>query len=213
MKRRIGFAVVIIVLLSAPLVWGQDDGGTEGEGFGIEGMRPGVIFNASSLLVDVDAYQGGAGLKLGFEKFALRTLLAFGLQDAGGDDSSWDLTLGAAAEIPFFTGRVRPYWGGFVDGGISQETTEGEDATTETQIISGGFGPILGAEVFIFEFLSVFAEYQLAFDLARSTVETDGNEDETNSYSLSTELGNAGSLGIVIYLERRSMEADRREGR
>lgn len=188
-----------------------------GEDAAVREMTPGFIFNASNLLLDLSEYQGGLGGKFDYGDFAVRGLFSFELEsteDAGTRDD-FALTLGAAVEFPFFHGRVTPYWGGFIDGTYSSESTEtsGGD-TTKTTSFGGSIGPLLGAEVFIFDFLSAFAEYGLAFRVTRSTIEqeTGGNksENQTTNYGITTELGNAGSLGIVIYLKERPMEESAR---
>lgn len=219
--------LVLAVTTGAPVVAQGADGETAqdeteaGAGAGDAGAEPGVwedvtpgfIFNASNLLLDLSEYQGGLGGKLDFSNFALRGLFSFELEssDSTSDTEDVALTMGLAAEVPFFDGRVSPYWGGFIDGSISRETTEtsGGD-TSRTQVLAASIGPLLGAEVFIFDFLSAFAEYGLAFRLSRATVETEiggaTSEDSTTNYALATELGNAGSLGIVIYLTRKELD-------
>ncbi len=224
MKWRIGCALVMIVLFSVGPVWAQEEaeapGGeaTEAEAPEAESeeqsgrrMTPGFIFNASNLLLDLSAYQGGVGGKLDFGDYALRGLFSFALRNSQADttDNDIDLTLGLAAEFPFFQGRVSPYWGGFIDGTVTSEKTESAAGdVTSTLMLSGSVGPLLGAELAIFDFLSVFAEYQLAFGISRTTTENEATDisDETTNYNLATELGNAGSLGIVIYLKEKPME-------
>lgn len=223
--RLVLAGLVLAVATAAPVVAQEADGetapdeaeggdGDAGEESGVwEDVTPGFIFNASNLLLDLSEYQGGLGGKLDFGNVALRGLFSFELEstDSTSDTEDVAVKLGLAAEVPFFDGRVSPYWGGFIDGTISRETTEtsGGD-TSETQVLAASIGPLLGAEVFIFDFLSAFAEYGLAFRLSRATVETEiggaTSEDSTTNYALVTELGNAGSLGIVIYLTRKELD-------
>jgi hypothetical protein len=222
--RLVLMVIVLLSVLAGPL-WAQDAGSTSAAGDGRDDetgdatatqsgedereFTPGFIFNASNLLLDLSEYQGGVGGKLDFDSFAFRGLFSFGLEstEAASETEDVAVTLGVAAEIPFFDGRVSPYWGGFIDGTISRSSTEtsGGD-TSETQVLAASIGPLLGAEVFILDFLSAFAEYGLAFRLSRTTVESEiggtTSEDTTTNYALVTELGNAGSLGIVIYLTR-----------
>ncbi len=197
---------------------GDREGGTRAEAGDGEkrSVTPGLIFNTSNLLLDLNAYQGGVagspyragiGAKFDFSSFALRGLFSFRLENANtdNDDNNVDLTLGVSAQLPFFHGRVTPYWGGFVDGTRAKEI-RGSETTVETTttVIGGALGPFVGAEFFILEYLSVFAEYALAFEMTRTTVITDTGDDtdeeQTTNYRIGTRLGNAGSLGIVIYL-------------
>lgn len=224
MKWRMCCALVMIVLFSVVPVWAQEEaeapGGeaTESEAPEAESveqsgrrMTPGFIFNASNLLLDLSAYQGGVGGKLDFGNYALRGLFSLALRNSQADttDNDIDLTLGLAAEFPFSRGRVSPYWGGFIDGTVTSEKRESAAGDVSSRLVlSGSVGPLLGAELAIFDFLSVFAEYQLAFGISRTTTENEATDtsDETTNYNLATELGNAGSLGIVIYLKERPME-------
>jgi hypothetical protein len=217
MGKRTTFIAMMLALVFVGLAAAQEgDATTEAAGDGDAGereMTPGFIFNASNLLLDLSEYQGGLGGKFDFGDFAVRGLFSFELEsteDAGTSDD-FALTLGASVEFPFFHGRVTPYWGGFIDGTYSNETSEtsGGD-TTETTTFGGSIGPLLGAEVFIFDFLSAFAEYGLALRVARSTDEQEmsgtKSEEQTTNYGVTTELGNAGSLGIVIYLKEKPMD-------
>jgi hypothetical protein len=208
---------MILALVFVGLAAAQEGDATAeaaGDGDAVEReMTPGFIFNASNLLLDLSEYQGGLGAKFDYGDFAVRGLFSFELEsteDAGTSDD-FALTLGASVEFPFFRGRVTPYWGGFIDGTYerrSSETSGGD--TTETTTFGGSVGPLLGAEVFIFDFLSAFAEYGLALRVARITDEQEisgtKSEEQTTNYGVTTELGNAGSLGIVIYLKEKPMD-------
>ncbi|MFP3959145.1 MAG: hypothetical protein ACLFUX_03155, partial [Spirochaetaceae bacterium] len=123
----------------------QEDA-TGGEDAPAGEMTPGLIFNASNLLLDLSEYQGGFGGKLDYGDFAVRGLFSFELEsteDAGTSDD-FALTLGAAVEVPFFHGRVTPYWGGFIDGTVASEKAEntaGEESSL--LVLRGSAGPIL----------------------------------------------------------------------
>jgi hypothetical protein len=220
--------VTVIFLATAP-VWSQEEAEAPADGAPEAGapdaaaaeaaedeqsgreMTPGFIFNASNLLLDLNAYQGGVGGKLDFGDYALRALLSFQLANSQAESTQndIDLTLGIAAEFPFFQGRVSPYWGGFIDGTVTSEKRESAAGdVSSTLVLSGSVGPLLGAELAIFDFLSAFAEYQLSFGISRTTTEDEATDtsDETTNYNLATELGNAGSLGIVIYLKEKPMD-------
>ena len=219
MRLHLVWLVVVLLGITSAAAWSQADesGSQDGDGDGEKrAMTPGLIFNTSNLLLDLSAYEGGVagspyrggiGAKLDFSSFALRGLFSFRLEnaDTDNDDNNVDFTLGVSAQMPFFHGRVTPYWGGFVDGTLSKELNGSDEAVeTTTTVVGGALGPLLGAEFFIFDYLSVFAEYALAFRIARATVVTDTgddkNEEQTTNYRIGTRLGNAGSLGVVIYL-------------
>jgi hypothetical protein len=209
--RSGAFVLVGLVLWAMPL-WSQEDGeaGVAEPDDSRADVTPGFIFNASNLLLDLSSYQGGVGGKLDFGDYALRGLFSFELENSQTDstENDVDMTLGVAAEFPFFDGRVSPYWGGFIDGTVTSEKTESAAGDVSSiLVLSGSLGPLLGAELMIFDFLSVFAEYQLGFGISRTTTEDEatGSSDETTNYNLSTQLGNAGSLGIVIYLTQKPL--------
>ena len=161
-----------------------------------KGFTPGIIFNTSNLLMDISGYQSGFGMKFRSEHFSLRTLLSLGYDSS---TEVLDTTVGVALEKPFFTGRVTPFWGFSVEGGYVEDEGETFDSTT----LTGKFSALLGVEVYILEFLSVFAEYELGASVSRVEVDQDagGGSDSTN-HAFGTGLGNDASIGIVIYLEK-----------
>jgi hypothetical protein len=71
---------------------------------------------------------------------------------------------------------------------------------------------LFGAELYLLELLSVFAEYQLgaAFSRAKVIQDSDGNQTETSSmnYRIGTGLGNEASIGVVLYLEHRPLPSE-----
>ena len=73
-------------------------------------------------------------------------------------------------------------------------------------ILPLAMGAVLGAEFFIFEFVSVFAEYSLYAEgtISSTTTNTGGVETKTDpelNYSIDSGMGMDSSLGIVIYLD------------
>ncbi|MFW5835877.1 MAG: hypothetical protein ACOCVK_00550 [bacterium] len=197
-RRRWWLALVVFIVAGALSAQEASPPVDEDPGF-----IPGFVFNASNLLLDLDEYQGGFGGKLRFPDFSLRALLAFGYASS---NDTINGALGITYEQPFFTGRITPYWGMVAGAGYESERT-GSDADnyTATSIITGTAGVVLGAELLLFDFLSLFAEYALAFDVASTIVEqsTGGAvaEESTLNFAVGTGLGNAASIGIVLYLQ------------
>jgi len=204
MKRVAGSVLLLVALVTVGI--GAQESPETGEAWPRE-WRPGIIFNAPNLLLDIDDYQGGVGAKLVFDAFALRALFSLGLENVQGDspDSSFNVSTGVSVEVPFVEGRVQPYWGALLDGSFASEQTESSDGDkSETTVVGGSLGPLIGVEVSVFQFLSLFAEYTLAFRIAHTSVEQEAggvsSSDESTNYELGTELGNTGALGIVVYL-------------
>jgi hypothetical protein len=221
-KSLVRFLLIVVLICIASTAWSQE--AAESDGLTIDeetadaeaeieraprDIRFGLIFAADNLLLDIDSYQGGVGAKTDFGGFALRGLLSLTLQNfqPGASDSFTEIELGLALEVPIFDGRVTPYWGVTGGGGYSLESNEADNGDkTTTTVITASLGPILGAVFFIFDPLSVFAEYGLIFRGSNARVKQDvggtSSSDSTSSANVATELGNRGMLGIVIYLDR-----------
>ncbi|WP_319562184.1 hypothetical protein [Marispirochaeta sp.] len=171
---------------------------------------PGIIFNTSNILLDLNEYQSGVGVKLKANDYALRGLFNIGYE-SGAD--LFEMDLGLTYEKPFFTGRVAPYWGVAVNGGYSLDRDEYDsDNWNEYSDFIGGLSAIFGTEVYIFDFLSLFAEYSIGFSISRATVTQKSSgvesDDTTINYNIGTGLGNAASIGIVIYLEKQPINSN-----
>ncbi|TVR63897.1 MAG: hypothetical protein EA426_00705 [Spirochaetaceae bacterium] len=150
--------------------------------------RIGVVFNAPSILFEIDRYQkAGVGLKTVWGQRALRSV--FGLEATGSD--SLRGTLGTTFEYHPVAGRVSPYLGGSIV--LSYEKEDVGD--TEWTEFGFSIGPVLGVEFTLVEGAAVFAEYTLSFDGVR----TSSDDEQTWNYLFGTRLGNQGSLGIVVY--------------
>jgi hypothetical protein len=193
MKRNISIALVIIAIIigfSSP-AWSQ------------EAPRLGLIFNASNILMDIESYQAGIGVKLRSGNSAFRFLA-----DGFFTNSSMTMSVdfGVAYEYHLASARVSPYVGGFAAVGYtSQKTTVDADNWTQNTSTPISAGVLLGAEVFVTDFLSLFAEYQVAADITQTNVKisTDGTvaDDPQNSFVFDTGIGNGSKIGIVIYLK------------
>lgn len=165
----------------------------------------GFIFNTSNLLLDIDSYQAGVGIKALYDNnIAIRYL---GDIFYSNSSNAFSTTLGAAFEKHFRKGRISPYWGGFIEAGyIGQETIEDVNNWTKNKLFPLSIGGILGVEVFLLEYISVFAEYKLSLKgtISLESSSTFGNVTKNEAvfnYSIDSGIGNNSSIGIVIYLD------------
>ncbi len=161
--------------------------------------RLGLIFNTSSILLELDEYQNaGIGLKVRWERIALRGLLGFGYESG---NETFDLSFGTALEYHLAPGaQVSPYVGGRL--ALEYERDYNVDVTE----FKFGLGPLFGVEVSPLDSLSVFAEYQLQY----SATYVSTADDSTWNYKFATGLGNRAALGIIVYfLDRRPPAGDR----
>lgn len=151
----------------------------------------GLIFNTSSILLGLESYQGGLGLKVGRDRMSFRGLFALVLNGAS---DAYSLNPGAAIQYYLITGsRIAPYIGGSATGGYMRPDNV-------TSIVLMSVGALAGVEVFLFDFLSVFAEYAITADF---TLSTDIPTSQTTfDYLVDAGLGNDSKLGIVIYFVR-----------
>ncbi|MBN2656337.1 MAG: hypothetical protein JXR86_04695 [Spirochaetales bacterium] len=170
-----------------------------------EKVNWGFIFNTSSILLDIESYQYGLGAKALFPNNMALRFLVNGSYSSEVD--TFDASLGIALEKHFRPGRISPYGGGFVRGGLTRYYNEtDEDNWTKDISIPFSAGAILGVEFFIVESISLFAEYNIVFEGAVLTesVSVAGTVTEMDpefSYKFDTGIGNEAKLGIVIYLD------------
>lgn len=186
---------LIICFLTFNLIVAADSDNVDTK---IYDFTPGIIFNTSNLLLDIDEYQSGVGLKLRSESYSVRALLKLRYESG---NNTFESNFGLALEKPFFSGMISPYWGISIAGGFEQNDFSTQERTT----ITGDLSALFGTEVYIFDFLSVFAEYKLGTTISRvKTVNKTTDESSANlNYQIGSELGNNGSIGVVIYLEQR----------
>jgi hypothetical protein len=146
----------------------------------------GLIFNIGAPLITVgdyaDNFQGGLGLKLWLkEKVALRALLDLEyLNDSDLDISDFTIGVGAGLEYHFLPRKVSPYAG--LIGGTRIQT----GSVNEVALYAGG---LLGAELFILDYLSFYAEYSLLMTI------------DEPQFSVDLGMGNASQVGVIIYLQ------------
>jgi hypothetical protein len=153
-------------------------------------MDVGIIFSSSNLLLDLDTYQGGLGIKFGSGDLYFRGAFDVMLSSAAG---SFSADAGVTVEYHLLPAPLSPYVGGYANIGYAAQ--ENVLWTLPCSIVA-----VAGVEVTFFDFISVFAEYCLNFDL---TVTTSIPTSQTSfTYLLDTNLGNGPKLGIVVYLTR-----------
>jgi hypothetical protein len=146
----------------------------------------GLIFNLGAPLITVGDYadnvQGGLGLKLWLkEKLALRGLLDVTyVNDSELDTSDFFLGVGACLEYHFLPRKVSPYAG--LLGGTRIQTGTDNDL----DLYAGG---VVGAELFILDYLSFYAEYSLLVSINEPV------------FSIDLGMGNASQVGVIIYLQ------------
>ena len=192
-NKQVRIAVLVVIAMVA---WGTAAYGEEKKPFGI-------IFNTGSLLLNIESYQGGVGVKIPGETVAVRL---------GGDifaANSFDTIsfgIGAAIERHFRPGKASPYYGGFANLGFTSQKNETDaDNWVQSSTLSASAGGLLGAEYFLLDNLSVFAEYALAADIGYVVTKTssDGTVGETSDFSITfdTRIGNNSKIGVVIYVK------------
>ena len=162
----------------------------------------GMIFNVNGLTLDFDSYQGGLGAKIAKDNIAFRLMLDLFYSNSS---NAFSLDLSTCFEYHFLDGPISPYLGAYLSAGYAvQEFTEG--TVTSIRSIPLAVGPVFGMEVFIFDFLSLFAEYAVEFELNISTMEQSiagSKSSETDStFVIDTAMGNNSKLGIVLYFLR-----------
>ena len=142
---------VFIVMIIAPLGAQQKVEKREGS--------IGLLFRIESLDMPINTYSdgvmSGAGIKYWvLNELALRALLYFNMfSDSETEETTTNFGFAIAAEYHFIKGTVSPYAGGLagIEMLINEEQT-GRDFY---------FGGLLGIEIAIADFVSVFAEYGL----------------------------------------------------
>lgn len=205
-KKSILFTLIIIIAISAILFAADEpDKKVKKDKKADSDLIFGFIFNSNNILVDISDYQGGVGMKIKNLHFSgltfdVRCSLGLTMND-GLDDFS--IRTGLATEFHFMErGRLSPYWGLFINVDyIRSYNYIDENNWFDTVLIPFSTGGIFGIEVFVFEFLSFFAEYNLSVNFSHTSIESPAETETIFTYNLTTELGNATMIGIVIYFE------------
>lgn len=198
--------LVLLAVSVSPLLPAQR--GSVGPGkTPIAGERDiGILFSTNDLLFGLEGYQQGVGVKVGVDKWMFRGMVDILLNNGF---NPFSISLGGVLERHFLPGPMSVYWGPSLETGItiSKDKTDADNWIQSIALPLLTVGGVFGIEVFIFDFLSVFVEYQasLAFDLNISRISTAGSVSSTTEFAckLETGLGNNGMFGIVFYLMRR----------
>ncbi len=156
--------------------------------------RIGVVFNTSSILLELEEYQGaGIGLKGVWEHFAGRALIGF--RHSTSNETTL-LDLGVALEYHPAPGAVSPYAG----AEIALEYVRNAGVSPSQRSVATGPAALFGVEVAPLDILSLFAEYRLGLTVSYA----EAGDDSTTNYAFGTELGNQGAIGLIVYfLDRR----------
>ena len=178
-----------------------------------QGIKPatgprdlGIIFNTNDILLDIESYQGGLGAKIGLDKWTLRLMVDFRFNKG---INPFYLSLGGVLEKQILPGPVSVYWGPSLDTGFSILTDKIDDDNWNQYITLelASLGGLFGIELFVFESLSIFVEYNLALTLGvnidRVSVAGSVSSLKEFTYTFNLGLGNNAMFGIVFYLTRR----------
>ena len=173
--------------------------------FDFASLDKGFIFNVPSVLLEVDEYQGGLGLKAGTNGKYLRLLVDFSAEDDGAEPDVIAWGAGAAFEWHLQDGRVSPYAGASLGlSGVYEKTSVGGGDWVRDDLLAVEGGPLIGVEFSLTEGVSLFAEYQIlgmyGWPSVTTSVGGDTNtvkDDMVWSWDLS--LGNTGMIGLCVY--------------
>ena len=204
---KTGILLAILVLTCTSAFAGERTGVRPGIAPKPGSVDLGIIFNTSDILLDIQGFQGGIGTKVSLRDWMLRGMVDLVL---GTEFDPFSLSLGAVLEKHLCPGPVSIYWGPAVETGFTTILVSkiDEDDWSRTNIIPISLGCVFGIEFFIFEALSIFVEYQAAFELGinRNRVSTAGSVSATTdlTYTLDIGMGNNAMFGIVFYLMRRN---------
>ena len=192
LKKRMIVALLLLALFVLTPSLAAAQGGSL-----IPGLSPakgsndiGIVFSASDLFLDLQSYQGGLGAKMGWGKYSLRGLLDFSADSAM---RAYGVSVGVTAEYHLVPGPISPYLGASAGTGYVTQAAV-------SSVLSFSVEAVAGVEVFIADFLSVFAEYALGASFTSTTDLT--TSQNTFDYMISTGMGNKAKLGIVIYFMR-----------
>jgi hypothetical protein len=163
----------------------------------------GIIFNVPSILLDIEGYQTGIGVKIATGKIAFRALADLSYSNAS---ESFKGKAGVAFEYHLSSARVSPYVGGLMTGGfLSWKSTTDEDNWTQYTAVPFTFGAIFGIELRLLPYVSLFAEYEAALEVSRTNtkVSADGvvTPDPQTPLTFDTGIGNDSKIGIVVYFK------------
>ncbi len=202
-KKYYAMLFVLLGMLIYPTIIFAEEQTKVSKIFSIEETNnTGLIFNINDILLDIESYQGGLGVKHFLnDKIAYRGSLDFSYTDSS---DTLILNLGNSIEYHPIKGRVSPYVGGLLDIGLIQYKTETDaDNWTKVTTIPLSVGPIFGVEVYMFSFLSLFAEYSVTVSytttITQLSVAGTVTEDTDSDFGTEIGIGNNSKIGIVLY--------------
>lgn len=150
----------------------------------------GIVFNTSDILFGLENYQGGIGAAIGWGNLQLRGLVGLAVN---GSSQAFGINAGVTVLYLLLPGPISPYLGVYAGGGYST-------LANVSSVMSASLGAVAGVELFLFDFLSIFAEYALAADFSNTTdLQT---SQSTFDYLINTRMGNNTKLGVIIYFMR-----------
>ena len=197
MKRFISLSIILILLGAAPGLALEDDArDSEPQ------RRFGLVVGVPQLRVAEGTYQTGLGAVVRYPGFAVRGLASFGYQTAGRGTQT-GLQLGYQGFLA--DGPVVPYWAAIAGAGFERERI-GVDADNHAvfAVLNADAGGAFGVEVSVLDYLSFFAEYQLAVGFRRRwvvrKVEGSVTEVSDSDFIIEARPGNTGAIGVVFYL-------------
>ncbi len=217
-KKYYAILFVLLGMLIFPAIIFAEEKSKISKIFSIEETsNTGLIFNINDILLDIESYQGGLGVKhFVNDKYAYRGSLDFFYADSS---NTLILNLGNSIEYHPIKGRVSPYIGGLLDVGLIRYKIETDaDNWTKVTTIPISAGPILGVEVFVLKFLSLFAEYSMTVSYTTTITQQSaaGTVTKNTDSDFGTEIGigNNSKIGVVLYfydIERK--EKNQRKGK
>jgi hypothetical protein len=181
-RRTAGLGIGAVLFLSAALAGAAP---TIGEITPPQGaFDVGLIFNTDNLLFGLESYRSGIGVKLGFGALDVRSAVDFTYSGAA-NALSFDLY---TAVVNHLAGQlVSPYLGGFLQVGYQRDASA-------TWAVPFSLGAVGGVEVYLLDFLSLFAEYAVSVQFVTTA--------STFDWLFDTGMDTSSTIGIVIYLQR-----------
>jgi len=171
------------------------------------GLRIGLVFCASAIPISAEAYEGGIGAQVSYGKLLGRAGAHFLFDDRGADPQEFGWGLSLMGGYRLTGGIARLHVGAFAEySRLEEKTVVDDDDWTKTIESTLGFGPLVGVEFRILDNLSLFLDYELAFDFVFpsevvSAAGTVTKNDEDVERLFETRLGNSGLVGICIYFK------------
>jgi hypothetical protein len=201
--------LAILFLTCAGVFAAERTSAWEGIGPNAEPPDLGILFNTNDILLDIEGFQGGVGSKISLKEWMLR-----GSADLIFRNQWFSFDLGAVLEKHLLPGPISPYWGPAAAIGYTLDhDKDDEDNWSREHYPFFSLGCVFGIEVFIFQFLSLFVEYQaalkLGLDITKVNVAGSVSTTKEFTYDFDIGMGNNAKFGIVIYLKKRNDSTSR----